>query len=252
MAPTTPQYIRLGVIVPSSNTVLEPLTQQIISDIPPMLANVSVHFARFRVTTISLSNESNSQFALQPMLEAAMLLADAKVHMIGWSGTSAAWLGLSNDEILCKKIQEVTGIPATSSVLAMKHLLTARSLSSLGLITPYLPNVNTAIRRSLEAEGFSITEKRSWCSGLSHNFDFAAVGEQELDNMVTEVVSEGAKTVLVVCTNLRAADRVAHWEEIHSIVVVDSVSTVVYGMLGELGIDSSALSERWGSMFDRK
>ena len=42
--------IRLGILTPSSNTSLEPLSQAIIAQLP----NVSVHFSRFTVLKISL------------------------------------------------------------------------------------------------------------------------------------------------------------------------------------------------------
>lgn len=78
--------IRFGVLTPSSNTALEPLTCAMLADIEP----VSAHFSRFRVTQISLEPEALGQFDDRPILAAAKLLADAKVDVIGWSGTSAA------------------------------------------------------------------------------------------------------------------------------------------------------------------
>jgi Arginase family len=43
--------IFLGMLTPSSNTILEPVTQAMVSG----LAEVSVHFSRFKVTEIALS-----------------------------------------------------------------------------------------------------------------------------------------------------------------------------------------------------
>ena len=37
--------LKIGMLTPSSNTILEPVTYQILSDIP----NVSAHFSRFVV-----------------------------------------------------------------------------------------------------------------------------------------------------------------------------------------------------------
>jgi maleate cis-trans isomerase len=46
--------IRLGMLTPSSNTVLETATVAMIAD----LSNVSAHFSRFRVTQIGLQTAS--------------------------------------------------------------------------------------------------------------------------------------------------------------------------------------------------
>src|SRR5690606_24712360 len=78
----------LGVLTPSSNTVLEPLTCAILAGLP----DVTAHFARFPVREISLRQEALGQFDEAPILEAARLLADARMQTILWSGTSSGWL----------------------------------------------------------------------------------------------------------------------------------------------------------------
>ena len=108
----------LGVLTPSSNTVLEPLTQSILSG----LEDVTAHFGRFRVTEISLKDSALGQFDYQQILHAADLLADAKVNVIAWSGTSSGWLGFEKDKQLCSQIESATGISATTSVLALNEI----------------------------------------------------------------------------------------------------------------------------------
>src|SRR3979490_1674717 len=98
--------IRLGVLTPSSNTALEPITQTMIADVP----GVTAHFSRFRVTQIGLATAVLQQFEYSGISRAAELLADAKVHVIAWSGTSTSWLGFDCDEELCRRIEESTGV----------------------------------------------------------------------------------------------------------------------------------------------
>src|SRR5258706_11936641 len=81
--------VLLGMLTPSSNTVLEPLTSAMVAQLP----EVSAHFARFRVTEISLASQALGQFDVATILEAARLLADARVDVIAWNGTSSGWLG---------------------------------------------------------------------------------------------------------------------------------------------------------------
>src|ERR1700754_3330030 len=86
--------LRIGILTPSSNTALEPITCAMLSALP----HVSAHFARFTVTEISLTNQALGQFDVSRILDAAKQLADARVDVIGWSGTSAGWLGLGGDQ----------------------------------------------------------------------------------------------------------------------------------------------------------
>jgi hypothetical protein len=86
IAAQTSRPLRLGILVPSSNTALEPLTSAIVSQLSP---SVSVHYSRFTVLKISLEASILAQFDSNgPTLAAARLPADANVDVIGWSGTS--------------------------------------------------------------------------------------------------------------------------------------------------------------------
>ncbi|KAJ9618041.1 hypothetical protein H2204_013190 [Knufia peltigerae] len=266
--------IRLGVIVPSSNTTLEPLTSAMVSSIDDPGLDVSVHYSRFRVTTIDVSRDADAQFQLEPMLAAARLLADAEVDVIGWSGTSSGWLGFDRDEALCGAIRDATGgIPATSSVLAMNRILEGirrgrrhgdgdekgegRGVTvKVGLVTPYVSALNDAIRSNYSSIGYEITPARERHLGMTKNTDFADIAESTLDGMVEGVVEEGgADVVAIFCTNLAGARRAAHWEEQQQqqqqhrrIVVLDSVATTVWGMLRTIDVDPACV-KGWGSIF---
>ncbi len=67
--------LRVGMITPSSNSVLEPVTAAMLAD----RADVTAHFSRLRVTEIALDAPALNQFDPSQMLPAAELLADAKV-----------------------------------------------------------------------------------------------------------------------------------------------------------------------------
>ena len=110
--------IRLGMLTPSSNTILEPVTTAMLSGVP----NVTAHFSRFKVTEIAIADSSDRQFDEDGILKAADLLADAKVNVIAWNGTSASWLGFERDEQLCARILSATGITAGTSVLAFREI----------------------------------------------------------------------------------------------------------------------------------
>jgi len=109
-----PHPVRLGMLTPSSNTVLEPTTVAMLAGVP----EVAAHFARFRVLEIALSDRALGQFDDSEILRAAELLADAKVDVVAWNGTSAGWLGFERDEGLCERITATTGIACCTSILA--------------------------------------------------------------------------------------------------------------------------------------
>ncbi|OQO02909.1 hypothetical protein B0A48_11192 [Cryoendolithus antarcticus] len=249
-----PLKVKLGVLVPSSNTSLEPLTTAILS---PFLKThtISVHFSRFPVTSISLKPSALSQFQFGPILAAAKLLADAEVDIIGWSGTSAGWLGFEVDDELCRRIEEETGVKATTSVLGLNRLLGLLDVGKeagpgLGFVTPYLDDVQAKILEVYGKSGFQV--KAESHLGKTVNVEFAKVSEDVLDGQMGDVMAklgDGKNVVSTFCTNLRAAQRVEVWEaKYEGLVVLDTVATVVWDMLKITGMECKEI-KGWGKMF---
>ncbi|HJV27437.1 MAG TPA: aspartate/glutamate racemase family protein [Aromatoleum sp.] len=234
--------IRLGVLTPSSNTSLEPLTSAIVAEVP----GISAHFSRFTVTEISLKDQALGQFDDSKILEAAKLLADAHVDSIGWSGTSSGWLGFERDVQLCRRITEATGIPATTSVLALNEILEKTGTRKLGLATPYVPDVQARIVKNYAVLGIEVPAEQHL--GISVNFDSAEVAEDTLRNMVREVAKSRPEAITTFCTNLRAAQLAEELERETGIPLYDTVSTVVWKQLRMAGIDTRAI-KGWGRLF---
>lgn len=241
-APLPPAALRLGMLTPSSNTALEPLTARMVADIP----GVSAHFSRFRVTEIALSDGALGQFDFGSILPAADLLGDAKVDVIGWNGTSAAWLGFERDEALCAAITARTGIPACTAVLAFRELFAQRGLRRIGLVTPYLADVQQRIRANWLAAGFDCAAERHL--GLRDNFSFATVDEATVAGLAREVIAEGCDAVAIVCTNLRGAALAPALEAELGVPVLDSIAVTLWKCLRLAGRDTSAL-RHWGGPF---
>ena len=200
------------------------------------------------MTKIDISDDSHSQFILDNLIAAAELLADAEVDVIGWSGTSAGWLGFQHDQALCQAIQNATGIPATTSVLAFNECLQLSKAKQVGLVTPYVERVSDQIRSNYSSLGFEIPPERERHLDITRNSAFAEVGEAQLDSMVADVVGSGSKVIMIYCTNLLAAQRTAYWEKQHDCTVLDSVASVIWGMLRCKGLDPSCV-RGWGSLF---
>lgn len=236
------QKCRLGMLTPSSNTVLEPMTTAIVSGLP----EVSAHFGRFRVTEISLSPSALEQFDTEPMLTAAELLADAKVDVTCWNGTSAGWLGFDRDRTLCAAIRERTGVPATSSVLALADLFDHLGVTRYGLVTPYLDEVQSGIIDTFAGAGYRCVAERHL--GKKVNFEFAEVGEAMIRDMIRDVAAAGPEAIMVLCTNMAGAALAVEMEEELGCVVCDSVSAAVWSSLRLAGRSPAAV-QGWGRLF---
>ena len=232
----------IGMLTPSSNTALEPITTMMLAGLP----DASAHFGRFRVTQIALNDSALKQFDDSNILAAAELLADAELHAIAWNGTSSSWLGFDADEKLCQRITERTGIPAGTSVLAINEILKATGARDIAFVTPYTDDVQERIGANYARAGFNVVAERHL--GLSHNFSFSEVSEQEIIAMVRAVAQARPQAIIPLCTNLKAAPLVEQLEREIGIPIYDSISTAVWKCLKLAAVDPRRVAG-WGRLF---
>ena len=234
--------IRLGMLTPSSNTVLEPVTAAMLADLP----GVTAHFARIRVVAIDLGDGSRAQFDPEPMLAAAELLADARVQAICWNGTSGAWLGLEQDRAICAAITERTGIPALTATMALMEAFALLGARRIGLVTPYLAVVQQAIIARWAAAGLDcVAERHLEDPG---NYSFAEHPEAVVAGLVREVAAARPDAIAIHCTNFRGTRAAAALEAETGVPVLDSVAVSLWGALRAAGVETTALAG-WGRLF---
>nr|WP_236637930.1 aspartate/glutamate racemase family protein [Mangrovicoccus ximenensis] len=234
---------RVGMLTPSSNTALEPYTSAMFA---PFGEEASAHFGRFRVVEISMSEASQTQFTEAPILEAAERLAECHPRLICWNGTSAAWLGLDKDRALCAAIKARTGIAASSTMLAFDRAFRGLGVKRLGLVTPYLGEIQSLIQANYAAQGIeTVSEARLEDKG---NYSFATYPPAQVAGMIREVAKAKPDAIAVVCTNFRGAPVAEEIEAETGIPVLDSISVTAAHSMREMGLDPARVTG-WGSVF---
>ena len=232
----------LGMLTPSSNTILEPVTTAMLAGLP----EVSAHFSRFKVTEIALSGPALAQFDDSEILRAAELLAHAKVDVIAWNGTSSGWLGFERDVRLCERITRATGIPACTAMLALNEILRATGARAVGFVTPYLDDVQARINANYEKSGWTVVAERHL--RMQDNFSFSTVTADQMRAMTRDVAAARPDAIAIVCTNMSGAPLAAELEAEVGIPIYDTVSTTVWKCLKIAGVDTKRV-KGWGGIF---
>lgn len=233
----------LGMLTPSSNTILEPVTTAMLAGLP----EVTAHFSRFKVTEITLSGPALAQFDDSEILRAAELLAHAKVNVIAWSGTSSGWLGFERDVTLCERIKQATGIPACTAMLALNEILELAGAKRVGLVTPYLDEVQARINANYRKAGYTIAADRHL--GIQDNFSFSEITTDQMRAMTRDVASAKPDAIAIICTNMRGAPLAEELEKTHGIPIYDTVATTVWKSLKLAGVDTRRV-KGWGRIFE--
>ena len=162
---------RVGLMIPSSNTMME---VDFARDLPP---GTALHTARMFMedTTPAGENRMLDEFALP----AARDLGTARPDVVVFGCTSAGALrGNDYDAQLCQRISELAGAPVVSTFGAVRAAIQASGAASIGVITPYVDELNEKIRASIEADGAHVATIAGL--GITDNFEIAEVGHDQI------------------------------------------------------------------------
>jgi maleate isomerase len=186
----------LATITPSGNRVVEAVTQAALrdrADILPIFSRIAVHGA---------ADPYPDRYDLEGMLRAAALLAHAQPEVILWNGSKGGMIGLEHDRDLVARIAAATGVPATTSALALEARLAARGPVRIGLVTPYTAEYQRRLIAAFAARGWEVSAESHL--GLSDNLSYAAVPAGTI-RAQCEAIASRCDLLLAWCTNYPAA-----------------------------------------------
>ena len=237
---------KIGFIVPSSNTAVEPITQAIFQSLD---ANIICIFTRIRVQTIGTDAKSGSQFSTQNMVDAAKLLADSKPDCILWNGTSGMWVphaSLEQDRKLAKAMQDATGTPCSTTTIATVEALEYIKAKKVTIAVPYPKDLTAKVSEFFTGCGYEVTASERLESAPGSNLEIAASGEEDIKEVIRRSAKPGTDAILVACTNWPASGLVEELEEELGMTIIDSISVTTWWALHMIGWEAQAAG--WGQL----
>ena len=206
---------RVGLLVPSSNTVMEP---DFHNNLP---REVSVHTGRMYLETTTVLGEES--MLDEHTIPTASVLATANPDMVVFGCTSAGALrGNDYDAELCRRLSEISGVPTISVIESVRHDLKATEGNSVAILTPYVDELNQRIVASVEGDGFQVVAMHGM--GITHNFDIASVEPAQIIQFATDKlgVKLAADILFVSCTNFRAVSALDQLGDLYGKPVISS------------------------------
>lgn len=181
----------LGIILPSSNRVVERVTKSILEDFP----GIDACFAR-----VPYEGHPPDGYNVEPFLQSAGMLADARPGVILWNATRGALLGFEPDRALCALIEQQTGIPATTTALETTALLTGLGLTRIAVLQQGDPAEGEDLERTFARQGIAITARRDL--GIRDNFEASVVSSEDITRLATQLAAGRPDAILIWSTNL--------------------------------------------------
>jgi maleate isomerase len=216
---------RIGLMVPSSNTTVEP---EFYRALP---RDVTLHTARLYLTRIA--PESILQM-VQDMETQAKLLASADVDVIVLGATAPSFLkGLGYDRELIGKIEAATERRATTTSTALIEALAHVGAKRVVLGSAYDDRVNGIAKAFLEASGVEVLAMQGL--GLVDNLIVGRLGSETAYDVALKVNRPEADAIVLACTNWRTLDAIERIERDTGKPVISTSQASIWAALRMIG-----------------
>lgn len=230
---------RLGVVVPVTNTNLEPDMMMLAPE------GVSVHFAHAGGYDIDAIPDEKQmrQYSDTPADDVVDALRICRSDVILYGCTSATLAqGPDYDRAFRRRIEQRTGIPAITAASALVDALADLGVERFAFSSPYVATLNDLALAFIESSGPRCVGRADAPTPLG-NREVAALTPGDVIALAEQADRDDAEAVVLSCTDMRAAEAVREIERRLGKPVVTSNQAIMYRALSRLGIpfDSSPL-----------
>jgi maleate isomerase len=216
---------RIGLLVPSSNTTVEP---EFYRALP---RGVTLHTARLFLTRIA--PESILRM-VEDMEAQAKLLASADVDVIVLGATAPSFLkGLGYDRELIATLEAATGRTATTTSTALVQAMQHVGARRVVLGSAYDDKVNAIAKAFLEASGFEVVGVKGL--SLVDNLVVGRLGADTAYDLALQVDRPEADAIVLACTNWQTMDAIERIERETGKPVISTTQASIWAALRIIG-----------------
>ena len=223
--------LRIGLMVPSSNTTMEPEFYQHLPE------GVSLHTARMDL--VNTTHEGLTEMS-KDVDRCARLVATAGVNVVCYGCTTGSLLeGKGYDTALTSRIQEIVNVPVVVAASAVLDALKTKGMRRLAVVTPYVKDLDEREAAYLKAYGLEVLTIKGL--GIVGNLDIGkceASAAYELGRQAIEEMPQ-ADGVFISCTNFRTFGIIERLSEEIGKPVVSSNQACLWMTLKTAGVSGS-------------
>jgi maleate isomerase len=222
--------IRLGVIVPSVNSVVEAWYPRAVPE------GVSVHFARMLMPA-GTSPERIIEMDRTDGVHAIHQLASCRPHAIAYGCTASSIVqGHAFDAHLREEIHHIAGVPGTSATNSIFEACARLGIRRVTAISPYPAEVDAAEHKFF-AEGGVATIAGAHL-GITDGFRLAEPGPEAILDLALGAWDPASDGMIIACLNFRSHLVIDELEARIGKPVVTSTQATLWHVLRLAGVDA--------------
>lgn len=216
--------IKIGLLIPPPNIVMEEEFNRVL-----LPKNITVHATRLKRSTPNLTLETLSEME-KSIEESVFLLNMANIDIIVFGCTSGSLLfGFGWDRKIIKRIKKQTKVAVTTTSTSVIEALKGLDLKKVGIITPYIDEINIKEKHFIENYGFEVVFVDGF-KLLDSRMIPKITGRQILDFLekFNLIHIDG---IFISCTNLKTFNIIDFIEKKYGIPVVTSNQASLWNAL---------------------
>lgn len=220
---------RLGVVVPSVNTVVEPSFS---AACPP---GVAIYASRMLVGEV-LTPDAIIRMDQVEGRAAVQSIATCRPHAVAYCCTASSIVqGLKYDLELQQEISKLTGVPATTATQSILHAMRMLNVRRIAIASPYTETIEQAEQMFFESAGLEVVA--SVCLGIEGAFNLADPTPDEIFELAMRSFHPDAQAILIPCLNLWSQTVIERLERETGLPVVTSTQAMLWRLLRIAGIE---------------
>jgi maleate isomerase len=224
------EAVRLGVIVPSVNAVVEEWYPRVVPD------GVSVHFARMMIAAGS-SPEQIIAMDREDGRRAIGQIASCRPHAVGYGCTASSILqGHAFDQRLRSEIRRIAGVPATTATDSIFAACRALGLKRVTAVSPYTEAVDAAEHRFFAEGGIEIVAGAHL--GIDDGFRFAEPEPDAILDLALGAWDPQSDGLIAACLNFRSHPILDTLEARIGKPVVTATQAVLWHLMRLAGVET--------------
>jgi maleate isomerase len=222
---------RIGIVVPSVNTVMEPWAHRTVP------TGVSVFASRMFIPSAT-TPEAFIEMDRTDGKSAIRQLSSVFPDVIAYGCTASSIVqGLAYDAHLRAEIEETYAVPATTAAHAILTAAQTLGATTVSIVSPYTDEVDAAEHRYFESAGLKILGGAHL--GISDGFRLAEPEPQTLLELGLRGCDARADALIVSCLNTRSHTVIAALEQALGKPVITSTQATLWHALRLAGIKDS-------------
>jgi len=219
---------RIGIVVPSVNTVMEPWAQKVVPQ------GVSIFAARMFIppaTTPEAFIEMDRNEGKAAIRQLSSVFPDAIAY--GCTASSIVQ-GLTYDAHLRTEIERDYKVPSTTAAHAIVTATATLGARTVSIVSPYTTEVDEAEHRYFESAGLTVVGGA--CLGITDGFALAEPEPDELFNLGMRGCDPCADALIMTCLNTRSHTVIERLETKLGRPVITSTQATLWHALRLAGI----------------